>query len=143
MGRSIPILTTALILSGVWPSTRAWPAGNQAFDGTWNVAVMCAKAPDGALPYTWLFSAAVRDGTLSGQYHQPGTSPSGTLSGQIGTDGHALLTMEGLTGKTNYTVGLLPVGSPFRYLVTSQFDADHGTGKRTEMRDCRLDFRKR
>jgi len=81
-------------LSASCPILPAQSAANQVFDGTWNVTVDCAKAPDGALPYSWLFPANVRRGTILGHYQKPETIPSGTLSGQIGADGDALLIME-------------------------------------------------
>jgi hypothetical protein len=141
--RSILTLISICALSATFLSLPAWSADNQVFDGTWNVTVGCAKAPDGALPYTWLFLAEVQRGSMLGYYHKPGTVPSGTLSGQIGAGGDAVLTMQGLTGNTNYTVGYLNPGTPFRYTITSHFDSAHGTGKRNEMRNCVLDFVKR
>ena len=98
-----------IILSGsltaVCPSLLAQPAGKQVFDGTWNVTIACAKAPDGALPYSWLFTADVRRGAVLGHYNKPESVPSGTLTGQIGVGGDALLVMEGLTGNIGYTLG--------------------------------------
>jgi hypothetical protein len=139
------ILTTILggALSAACLSLPAQSAANHVFDGTWNVSVACAKAPDDALPYSWLFSAEVSRGAILGHYHKPGTVPSGTLSGQIDADGDALLIMQGLTGNIRYTLGNVNPGAPFHYTITAHFDADHGTGKRNEGRDCALDFVKR
>jgi hypothetical protein len=139
------ILTIILggALSAASPSLPAQSTGNQVFDGTWNVSVACAKAPDGALPYSWLFSAEVREGAILGHYHKPETVPSGTLSGHIGVDGDALLVMQGLTGDNPHTLGHVGPGTPFHYTITAHFDADHGTGKRNEGRACALDFVKR
>jgi hypothetical protein len=144
--RSTCVILTVILggtLTGASPSLLAQPAGNQVFDGTWNVTVACAKAPDGALPYSWLFSAEVRRGAIVGHYQKPEHVPSGTLSGQIGTNGDASLIMQGLTGNTGYTLGKIDPGSPFHYTITARFDAKHGTGKRNEGRDCGLDFVKR
>lgn len=113
------------------------------FDGMWNVTVACAKAPDGALPYSWLFPADVRRGAVLGHYNKPETVPSGTLTGQIRADGDALLVMEGLTGNIGYTLGKVNPGTPYRYTIKAHFDAAHGTGKRNEGRACTLDFAKR
>lgn len=139
------ILTTILggSLIAACPSLLAQPAGKQVFDGTWNVTIACAKAPDGALPYSWLFPADVRRGAVLGHYNKPETVPSGTLTGQIGADGEALLFMEGLTGKIGYTLGKVSPGTPYRYTIKAHFDADHGTGKRNEGRACAVDFVKR
>jgi len=38
------------------------------FDGTWQVTVVCLRAPDGAHGYTWQFIAQVKDGVLHGRY---------------------------------------------------------------------------
>jgi hypothetical protein len=138
----LPIILGGVLFAAC-PSFPARSAGSHVFDGMWNVSVACAKAPDGALPYTWLFSAEVRGGALLGHYKSPGTVPSGTLSGQIGGDGSALLIMQGLTGDYGHTLGGVGPGKPYHYTVTAHFDADHGTGKRNEGRDCAVDFVKR
>jgi len=44
------------------PSINAADGGR--FDGTWTVILDCAKAPDGALGYTFQFDAAVKKGYL-------------------------------------------------------------------------------
>jgi hypothetical protein len=113
-----------------------------AFDGSWDVVVVCANAPDGARGYTWQFPAQVRNGLLSGQFHQPGNIPSGTLSGQIQANGDAVLKMVGLTGSPEHTLGRLPSGMPFGYTVTAHFAGDSGSGKRNELRACSLSFTK-
>jgi hypothetical protein len=144
--RSTPAVLTAMLagaLSAAWPCLTAQSAAYQVFDGTWNVTVACAKAPDGALPYSWYFQADVRKGAMLGHYQKPEAIPSGTLSGQIGADGDALLLMEGLTGDVGHTLGKVNPGTPFRYSITAHFDANHGTGKRNEGRACALDFVKR
>ena len=114
----------------------------QPFDGTWDVVIYCARAPDGAGGYRWHFQAQVREGALLGQYHQPGANASGTLSGQIEPDGHALLSMVGRTGRTEYTVGHVQPGTPFHYTATARFDARSGSGQRNELRACSLSFSK-
>jgi hypothetical protein len=112
------------------------------FDGDWNVVIVCANAPDGARGYTWQFPAQVRDGLLSGQFHQPGAIPSGTLSGQIQSNGDAFLKMVGLTGSPEHVLGHLPSGMPFGYTVTAHFAGGSGSGKRNELRSCMLTFSK-
>ena len=44
------------------------------FDGSWNVVVVCAQAPDGAKGYTWRFLAQVRDGSFLNQLIKPEAS---------------------------------------------------------------------
>jgi hypothetical protein len=112
------------------------------FDGSWNVVVVCGNAPDGARGYTWQFPAQVRDGSLLGQYRQPGNIPSGTLSGSIQANGDAFLKMVGLTGSPEHTLAHMPSGMPFGYTVTAHFTGDSGSGKRNELRACALTFTK-
>jgi hypothetical protein len=112
------------------------------FDGSWSVVVACAQAPDGAKAYRWNFTALVRDGSLLGQYNQPGNIPSGTLSGQILPTGNAHLTMTGLTGDPDYNLRRVPAGFPIHYTVTAQFMARFGTGSRDQARHCDLTFSK-
>lgn len=114
----------------------------QPFDGNWDVVVYCARAPDGAGAYRWHFQVQVRDGSLLGQYNQPGANASGTLSGQIQPDGNALLKMAGRTGRTEYTVGHVQPGTPFHYTATAHFEARSGSGQRNELRSCSLSFTK-
>jgi hypothetical protein len=116
-----------------------------AFDGSWNVNILCANAPDGALGYSWQFPAQVSNGSLVGQYRQPGNPNSGTLSGQIQTNGDALLKMEGLTGRAEHNIGRAPPGTPFMYTVTGHFAGRSGSGKRDQVvarRSCDLTFTK-
>ena len=138
---SAPILAlVGCALSISYTSLPVRAAGVSQFDGTWNVTIGCAHAPDGALPYSWELSAVVRDGNLLGYYRKPGMVPSGTLSGHIDADGSAQLSMQGLTGNRSYTIDRVNPGTPFHYSVTAQFDRNHGSGKRNEMRHCDLDF---
>jgi hypothetical protein len=136
----LAMASRSLLLACVAAAAPVAAYGQGNFDGTWNVAVLCARSPDGALPYTWSFTAQVSGGMLLGHYKAPGTVPSGTLSGQISASGQALLTMRGLTGKPDYSIDRVQSGSMFAYTVTAQFTARSGSGKRNEMRDCTLNF---
>lgn len=126
------------VASAVAPAGRA--AGSQPFDGTWNVVVDCAQAPDGARPYRWRFPAEVRGGSLLGQFRHPEMNASGTLSGQILPNGDAFLRMNGNTGSPQYTLGRVAAGTPFHYTVTAHFGQQSGSGRRNERRQCDLTF---
>jgi hypothetical protein len=128
----------AAALAGATVASRA--ADIRAFDGIWAVTVICETAPDGAKGYTWMFRADVHDGALLGHYNPAGAVPSGTLSGQINSDGSGVFVMRGLTGDRISTVGRLNPGSPFSYTANVHFNRTHGTGKRNELRACGLDF---
>jgi hypothetical protein len=132
------MLLAAVALAGATVAARA--AGTQAFDGTWAVTVICETALDGARGYTWMFRAGVHDGALLGHYNPPGAVPSGTLSGQITSEGSGVFVMRGLTGDRIATVGRVNPGTPFSYTANVHFDRAHGTGKRNELPACALDF---
>ena len=129
-------LASALIVT----TTAADAAGNQSFDGTWNVAVECTSASNAVKGYTWAFPTQIRNGALVGQYGTRGATPSGTLSGQIDPNGNAVLQMTGLTGEPGHTLGRVSVGTPFRYTATVHFGPNSGTGKRNQGRECTFTF---
>ncbi|MBV8961853.1 MAG: hypothetical protein JOY97_02050 [Hyphomicrobiales bacterium] len=110
------------------------------FDGTWQVAVDCASSPDGAKGYRWVFPATVRNGQFIGLYKEPNSVPSGRLSGRIGPDGSALLTMTGRTGDPAYAINRVAGGSPIRYSITARFSGNSGSGTRNEQRSCSAVF---
>lgn len=138
--RAAWLIATAVIIGASLQVRHTWSAGVQDFDGAWAVTIVCAKAPDGALGYTWAFSADVHNGALLGRYGAPGAVSSGTLSGQINSSGDAVLSVHGLTGNNRYNVGHVNQGTPFHYTANVHFDRAHGTGKRNELRECQLNF---
>ena len=111
-----------------------------AFDGSWQVAVDCAASPDGAKGYRWVFSATVRDGQFIGLYNAPNSVPSGRLTGRIGQDGSAVLTMTGRAGDPGHNLNHAPGGTPIHYSVTAHFSGGGGSGSRNEQRSCGLVF---
>ena len=128
----------AALASAAAPPAPASAA--QPFDGSWQVVIDCAPTPDGTRGYRWRFDAQVRDGSLLGQFHEPGTNASGTLSGIIRPNGDALLRMNGNTGAPQYSVGQVAAGTPFHYTATAHFAATSGSGRRNELRQCDLTF---
>ena len=135
-----PFFATAALLLVLAPASAE--AATSAFDGRWSVAVSCETAPDGASGYRWTFPASVSGGVMRGQYNTPGQSPSATLGGSIAASGAATLTVRGITGVPEYAVGRVRAGTPFRYTVKAQFDANSGAGERLELRRCTLSFSK-
>ena len=140
MRGSIAHVATILAVLGSAATPPAPASAAQPFDGSWQVVIDCAPTPDGARPYRWRFEAQVREGSLLGQFHEPGTNSSGTLSGIIRPNGDALLRMNGNTGSPQYSVGQVAVGTPFHYTVTAHFAATSGSGQRNELRQCDLTF---
>lgn len=119
-------------------STPTNAAGD--FDGSWQVAVDCAASPDGAKGYRWVFPATVRSGQFIGLYNEPNSVPSGRLSGRIGADGSALLTMTGRAGDPAYNLNNVAGGTPIHYTVTARFSGNSGSGSRNQQRSCSLAF---
>jgi hypothetical protein len=135
------VLAVVVAILALGTRAGAQPAGDvRRFDGTWTVVLRCGPAPDGALGYSLAFDATVRDGHLHGQYGNPGQSPSVTYDGTIHPDGSAIIGADGLTGDPLRNVGQISKGQHYAYHVPAQFSATHGSGKRTEIRPCDVDF---
>jgi hypothetical protein len=139
MRASISAVTIVLAIA---LATASPAVASQPFDGTWTASVACGTGPDGSRGYQWTFSAEVQDGVLRGQYNPPGSVPSGTLTGRIGANGDALLTMRGLTGDPRSSVGGVPRGTRFHFTANAHFAGNTGTGTRNELRQCSLLFRR-
>ena len=87
-------LLLALWSASVWSATP----DTSRFDGRWGVILVCPKAPGGALPWTFEFTADVKDAMLHGERgltSQPGWL---SLDRRIQPDGAANLEAHGLTG---------------------------------------------
>jgi hypothetical protein len=119
------------------------PVGSgTGFDGVWDVKVDCPDHPDGALGYTYVFVAAVKDGLLRGEYGTLGNPASLLLQGRIRPDGSARLDAKGHTGNPKYAVKGVQSATPYQYQVEAQFEGAHGSGRRTQTRSCILTFAK-
>ena len=131
---------TALAPAGASPSGTATKGAD--FDGTWDVTISCeAQAP--ALGYTRVLAGAVTNGVFRADDKATGRPDWLTLEGEIGKNGKTTLNARGFTGGTQYTVGQNKPGTPYGYTVDAQFDGGRGSGKRNELRPCKLTFAKR
>jgi hypothetical protein len=143
-------IALAFVAFGIWVLTVLGlsfnvQAAGQGFDGTWTVKHECKKAPDGALPFAYNYIANVSAGSMDGQYTVPGVN-GGTfhIHGPINPDGTGNLTMNGVTGQTEYNVGHLSPGVPFSYRIRAKFTTSGGSGRRTDgKRHCDFTFVKR
>lgn len=113
-----------------------------AYDGNWNVILVCSTAADGARGYTFRFPAIISGSVLRGENSFPGTESWLRLEGAIQPDGSALLTAHGLTGNPGNSVGRVSALTPYGYHVRARFDARKGQGTRVELRPCTLSFEK-
>ena len=123
-----------LVLAGLlalWPLSPAAAAGSDsAFDGTWDVLVLCPATGDGAFGYTLRFTAQVKAGVLHGLYGTEGKASSLTLDGAIQSDGSAKFAAKGLTGDSDYTQAKVKPATPYGYDVDATFKGSRGTGAR-------------
>ena len=117
------------LVSVLWSASAssATPEAGR-FDGRWGVILACPKAPDGALPWTFQFTADVKDAMLHGQHGLPGQPGWLSLDGRIQPDGTANLNARGLTGSAHYNVNQTMDGVPYEHQVTARFDTSRATG---------------
>jgi hypothetical protein len=133
----VPGILAGMAYSAAWAQTST-----TAFDGTWDVKIVC-HAKDEAKGYTLAFPATIHDGMLHGEYHTHDTPPWMALDGPIAADGHARLKAAGLTGGEEYTMGHLRPSSPYGYTMDATFSATAGRGERLGARSCYGTFTKR
>lgn len=117
------------------------PARNR-FDGAWVMTVGCERSADGADGFTRRFPTAVRASVLRGEAGTDGRPGWMLVEGTIEADGSAVLSVHGLTGNRNDSIGRRSPGSPYAYLVQARFEARRGTGARIGARACSFNFAK-
>lgn len=94
-----------LMLSALWSATASAQTSDPGrFDGKWRVTLACPTAPDGALPFTYIFTADIKDATLHGENGVPGHFGWMSLDGRIRSDGAAALDVHGLSGRSDYNL---------------------------------------
>lgn len=119
------------------------PAGaaGAAFDGTWDVTVVCGNDPNSsAHGYKYDFTAQVTNGVLHGEHGVQGRPSWLAIDGKINPDGTAYISAVGLTGEPRATVGYVNQGTPYAYHVNARFDGARGSGSRIELRPCSYVF---
>lgn len=129
----LPLLVASVLQLGSAAARAA------QFDGMWAVTVSCPAVAD-ATGYTLRFPARVTDNSMVGENGSPGEAGYLRLTGVIQADGTALLAATGLVGNSRTAIGQLPSLTPYRYTATTRFAGAHGTGDRTSVRPCKLDF---
>jgi hypothetical protein len=109
------------------------------FDGSWKVTIEC-PAHNAAAGYALRFLVAVKDGVLNGQHGVAGQPDSVTLTGNILSDGSAIIAARGRTGDPKFTVNRESTGTPYGYRADVRFEGSRGSGTKTEIRPCSLTF---
>ena len=110
------------------------------FDGKWDVTVLCSDIK-GARGYRRTLAATIANGVFHGE--QNDGLQQMIIDGTIPASGKTTLHTHGLTGDAAYSVNAVKRGSPFAFTVDAQFERNHGTGKRIELRPCDLTFAKK
>jgi hypothetical protein len=121
-------------------SASAQDAGR--FDGKWDVSLACPSAPDGALPFTFNFTADVKNALLHGENGVAGRPGWMSLDGLINADGTASLDAHGLTGHSQFNTGHADPGISYHHIVTARFNDARGAGTWTTNRICDFTFTK-
>ena len=114
-----------------------------AFDGRWAVSLICEDVhKNGFLVkgYTLNFYADVKDGRLMGKLGQSGQPASMTMIGILHKDGVAQINVQGLTGKSEYTIMHVQPGKLYSYRMHGTFTQDNGRASRIELRPCEAVF---
>jgi hypothetical protein len=137
--RSILVFAAALFIVALPSLVKA---DQSQFDGTWSVTLTCPSntEPSGALGYTYQFAASVKEGMLVGQFGVDGKPSSVKITGQIQTNGSAMLHAIGRTGESPYAVKHPPISTMYEYDIKAQFNGSQGVGSRLQARKCELVF---
>lgn len=121
-------------------------AGDDAtpYDGKWNVTLTCPphNEDEDAKGYVHHFPAEVKAGMIQGTHAAEGQPGWHFLSGPIGKDGSASLTLQGIVNNADYAVGHGFRGKPYVYRVRAKFESNSGVGQRVGKRRCDFQFRR-
>lgn len=138
--RFAALATVGLFLLAPFAAAATAPDAGR-FDGLWGVTLVCPKAPDGALPFHFEFTANVRQSVLHGERGLAGRPGWLSLDGRIAPDGAASLEATGLTGQFQYNLNSTESGVSYHYPVTAHFDTMQGTGSWVTSRTCVFSFK--
>ena len=116
---------------------------SKRFDGAWDATLSCPRSPDGAKAYSFEFDVQVMNGVLHGERGTEGKPGWMTLDGPIKNDGSASLIAEGITNFSAYAVNHVQKGTPYKHVVSGQFDDKHGKGNWVTVRTCDFTFDKK
>ncbi len=144
-GKSIiPKLFLAALVMGHHDVTPAADGDASPFDGMWSVTLTCPphNEDEDAKGYVHQFPAEVKAGVIHGTHGTEGEPGWHFLSGPIGKDGSASLTLQGIVSNADYSVNHAYRGKPYVYRVRAKFEPTSGTGQRMGKRKCEFRFRR-
>ncbi|HTC45421.1 MAG TPA: hypothetical protein VK696_10265 [Steroidobacteraceae bacterium] len=127
-----------ILIAGAAAAAQADNAAKR-FDGSWETVVSCPNS-NGALGYSFMFPAVVKDGVLHAEKGAKGEPGWLQIDGRIGADGHASLYASGLVGAAEAAVGHRPPGTQYGYHIDTEFGDKAGKGHRVEGRPCTVEF---
>lgn len=135
-----------LVLCALFPVT-AFSTASEPFDGNWQTKLTCPAKGD-TEGYTWQFSASIKGGHFRGEHGVAGEPGYLLIEGDIGADGNAKLTANGIAASRKYTRGVFAhSGEEYSYDVKAQFKGSEGSGIRNQGmgivgRPCTFEFTK-
>lgn len=113
------------------------------FDGRWAVSLTCEDVQKNGFMvkgYALNFFADIKEGRLVGKVGQSGQPASMTMVGILHKDGAAQINVQGLTGKSEYTLKHIQPGKLYSYRMRGTFTQDNGRASRIESRPCEAVF---
>jgi len=119
------------------------PEISRAHDGRWSVFLACADTdhPKGsARGYTYNFTVQITDGQLEGRFDERVPPAFVHFAGRVLVDGTLSINADGLSGSPEATVGKIPRGTPYRYTMKGNLEANRGRADRVELRQCAAEF---
>lgn len=123
---------------------RAADAVASSLDGQWDVTLTCPPhhEDDDAKGYVHHFPAQVNGGALRGTHGTEGQPSWHLLTGNIASDGTAVLTLQGIVNNPAYAINNAQRGKPYTYRVQANFESSSGTGQRVGKRKCDFVFKR-
>ena len=137
------LLLCALFMSLPCGAELASEILSTAHDGRWSAFLSCADTnhPRGnARGYTYNVTVQITGGRLEGSFDERVPPAFVHFIGRVLVDGTLFIDVDGLSGSPDATVGKIPRGTPYRYTMKGQLEADRGRADRVELRPCTAEF---
>ena len=136
-------LLAATLIGAVGQSLAQERPQPGAYDGRWSVLLVCEDVKDknGLVKgYELSFHADISGSKLKGQYGSVGVPNSIVYEGTVQSDGTLEIEAAGVTGKSEFSVGKVAQGTPYRYTMNGSLGPNSGRAVRREGRSCSATF---